>query len=290
MHCLKKTAIAAAIFLIMAACFVPLLWALDVPELKGRVNDYGGMLKPETVASLEASLAELEKTDSTQVVVLTINSLEGEVLEQFSIRVAEKWKIGHSGRDNGAILLISKQDRKVRIEVGYGLEGKLTDLMSGRIISDIIVPAFKGGDFDAGVLLGVDAITKTVRGEFTSENFRPQKAEKKSSSGMIGFMFFAFIAITAILSAKKRILGGIAGAAVLPAMAFFFLPLGIMLLLLIPAGFLLGLIVPALASGAGRHGGGGFGGFSGGGFSSGGGGGFSGGGGGFGGGGSSGSW
>jgi uncharacterized protein len=92
MHCLKKTAIAAAIFLVMAACFVPLSRALDVPELKDRVNDYAEMLKPGTVASLEASLEDLEKTDSTQIVVLTINSLEGEVLEQFSIRVAEKWR------------------------------------------------------------------------------------------------------------------------------------------------------------------------------------------------------
>jgi uncharacterized protein len=240
---LKKTAIAAVIFLIMAACSVTAAMALEVPELTGRVNDYAGMLKPETVTSLEASLLELEKTDSTQIVVLTINSLEGEVLEQFSIKVAEKWKIAHKGRDNGAILLISKQDRKVRIEVGYGLEGRLTDLMSGRIISDIIVPAFKSGDYDTGVLQGVDAMIKTVRGEYTSENFRPQKAEKKSSGGIFAFLFIAFISSPADIGQKPHP-GRSGRSGHTPWHGLLFLPLGIMLLFLIPAGFLLGLIVP----------------------------------------------
>jgi uncharacterized protein len=98
---LKRTIIRAAILLIMAACSITAAMALEAPELKGRVNDYAGMLKPETVASLEASLAELEKTDSTQVAILTIDSLEGEVLEQFSIRVAEKWQIGHRAATTG---------------------------------------------------------------------------------------------------------------------------------------------------------------------------------------------
>ncbi|TRZ51770.1 TPM domain-containing protein, partial [bacterium] len=117
--------------------------ALDVPQLKGRVNDYASMLSPETAQKLDAALSAIEKSDSTQIVVLTIPSLEGEVIEEFSIKVAEAWKIGQKNLDNGAILLVSKNDRKLRIETGRGLEGKLTDLISGRIIRSEIIPKFK---------------------------------------------------------------------------------------------------------------------------------------------------
>ena len=101
------------------------LFALEVPPLKGRVNDYAGILSSATTRQLEGILGDLEKTDSTQIAVLTIPSLEGEVLEQFSIKVADQWKIGRADFDNGAILLIALKERKIRIEVGYGLEGSL---------------------------------------------------------------------------------------------------------------------------------------------------------------------
>jgi len=102
--------------------------ALEVPTLKGRVNDYGAMLPPEAKSRIETLLKDLEEKDSTQVVVLTVPSLAGDSLEDFSMRVAERWKIGRKGLDNGAILVIARDDRKVRIEVGYGLEGRLTDI------------------------------------------------------------------------------------------------------------------------------------------------------------------
>ena len=122
--------------------------ALDVPPLRGHVNDYAGILSPRAVQELETRLADFERSDSTQLVVLTIPSLAGENLKEYSIKVAESWKVGMKGLDNGAILLIAKQERKVRIEVGRGLEGKLTDLVSGRIIRGEIAPRFKAGDFD----------------------------------------------------------------------------------------------------------------------------------------------
>jgi len=125
----------SGIFLLIWASYA---FGLDVPALKGRVNDYGNILSSSTEGQLEAVLGELERTDSTQIVVLTIPSLEGGSLEDFSIRVADQWKIGQENKDNGAILLISKNERKLRIEVGYGLEGSLTDLISGRIIRDIL--------------------------------------------------------------------------------------------------------------------------------------------------------
>jgi len=104
-------------------------------------------------------------------VVLIVPSLEGDALEDFSMRVAEQWKIGHKGLDNGAILLISKADRKVRIEVGYGLEGRLTDLAAGRIIREAILPAFRAGRFDQGGER-VQAMIDSVRGEFKADDRR----------------------------------------------------------------------------------------------------------------------
>jgi len=113
---------------------------LNVPALKGRVNDYADMLSPGETAELQAKLEQHEKETSNQIVILTVPSLEGEVLEDFSIRVADKWKIGQKGKDNGVIILIARDEKKIRIEVGRGLEGVLTDLLSGRIIEEMKTP------------------------------------------------------------------------------------------------------------------------------------------------------
>ncbi len=272
--------------LLVLACLLALpLQALDVPALKGRVNDYANMLSPGTVASLEEKLAGFEKSDSTQIVVLTIPSLQGEVLEEFSIRAAEKWKIGLKKLDNGVILLVAKEDRKMRIEVGYGLEGKLTDLRAGRIIDNIIKPSFKAGDYDRGVTEGVDAIMQTVRGEYSAADAPAAEKKDFNSSSVVTPSIFIFFFI-GIIGKIKRILGGIAGAVIIPIAAVVLFGFKLFMLLLIPGGFLLGLIIPSLmtllwlfgGSGSGRGSGGGSGG------------GFSGGGGSFGGGGASGSW
>jgi uncharacterized protein len=142
------------------------LFALDVPALKGHVNDYAGMFKPATVSVLENELADFENKESTQIVVLTVPSLQGEVLEEFSMKVAEKWRLGQKKLDNGVILFISKEDRKIRIEVGYGLEGRLTDLYAGRIIDNNIKPAFKAGQYDEGILVAARCIEQAVKGEY----------------------------------------------------------------------------------------------------------------------------
>jgi uncharacterized protein len=279
-------------YLILSASFLTSLYALEVPVLKSRVNDYANMLSPQTRYDLEAKLEQLEKSDSTQIIVLTIPSLEGDAIENFSIRVAERWKIGQKKLDNGAILVVSDKDRKVRIEVGYGLEGKLTDLISGRIISDIIIPNFKNNNFDQGVIDSVDAIISVVRGEFKANEPVGRKKSFLSGNGIF-FVFFLLFFI-GIAGSVKKIFGGMLGAAVFPIIGLFALPLSIWLLLLIPVGFLAGLIIPVIMSGIGH--GGGWSGRGGGGFSIGGGGGFSsggfggGGGGSFGGGGASGDW
>lgn len=265
--------------------------ALEVPKLQGRVNDLAGLISRGTEAELERRMAELESSDSTQLVILTITSLEGEVLEEYSIKVAEEWGIGQKGYDNGALLLVSKNDRAVRLEVGYGLEGSLTDLLAGRIIDNEILPNFSAGRFDAGFLKGIEAVTAAVKGEYKTEA-KPSSRAGSVRSGRSLMPFFIIFIVVAMLGSKKRIFGGLAGAVLIPVIGVFVLSLGLqMLFFLIPLGFIGGLILPGFyflpGIGMGRrshyHGGGGF---SGGSF----GGGFSGGGGGFGGGGASGGW
>ena len=280
------------------------LGALDVPPLKAHVNDYARMFSGGTVQEMERLLTDFEAAESTQIVVLTIPTLAGENLEEYSIKVAETWKIGLKKIDSGVILLIARDEKKIRIEVGRGLEGKLTDLTSGRIIRSDITPRFKAGDFDGGLKRGLLAITSAVKGEYKPQD-RDVRHAKKSAPPIFALLMFLFVPLI-FLGAMSKILGGAAGAVGLPiaaSIAFSGLPL-LLLLGLGAVGLILGLIVSTVfGSGFGRWGGpgrggpfmgGGFGGglFGGGGFGGGdsGGGGFSGGGGDFGGGGASGDW
>jgi len=267
--------------------------ALDVPSLRAHVNDYANLLSPAASQRIEAELSAFEQSDSTQIVVLTIPSLEGESLEEYSIKVAEAWKIGQKGKDNGAILLVAKQERKIRIEVGRGLEGKLTDLVSGRIIRNEIAPGFKSGDFDAGVGAGVTAIMAVVKGEYAASP-QDEHRGRKSTRPIVTLLIFLLVACV-VLGAVSKVLGGLAGAVGLPIIAsVLFSGAGLILIIILAiVGFFGGLFLSFLF-GSGRGGGLGGGPFLGGGFGGGFGGGsdggFSGGGGDFGGGGASGDW
>jgi uncharacterized protein len=141
--------------------------ALAVPSLRGRVNDDAGLISPEAEARIAAKLEALENDTGAQVAVLTIVSLEGEALEDYSLRVAETWGLGRAEQDDGALLLIAKNDRKMRLEVGYGLEPVLSDVLSRRILDQILRPAFRAGDFDGGIERAVDAVDGLVRGTST---------------------------------------------------------------------------------------------------------------------------
>jgi uncharacterized protein len=132
--------------------------ALEVPELRARVNDYAKVLSESARTNLEARLAAHESKTGHQFAVLTVPSLEGDPLEDFSIRTVEKWKLGHAKVDDGLLLLVAQREHKVRIEVGYGLEGHITDALSSRIIRDTIVPEFRKGDYDAGITRGMNAL------------------------------------------------------------------------------------------------------------------------------------
>jgi uncharacterized protein len=291
-----------SLFILVLCCQPMAAYGLDVPKLQGYVNDFAGMIGPSVRSRLEEELKAFEQSDSTQIVILTVPSLEGESLEEFSIRVVEAWKIGQQGKDNGVLFIVSQQERKIRIEVGRGLEGKLTDLMAGRIIDQVIKPRFKQADYDAGFITGVSALISATRGEFKAEP-RSVQRRQKGFPPFLTFLLFLGIFVL-ILGSLSRILGGIAGALGLPAFVYLaVLPIGaIAIILLALVGFGGGLFLPGLfssgRSGKGRdrgHGGGffygpGIGGSSiggGGSFSNGG---FSGGGGSFGGGGASGDW
>ncbi|WP_316896400.1 TPM domain-containing protein [Pseudodesulfovibrio indicus] len=236
---------ALALLLILGAP----LWAsaLDVPPYTTRVNDLAKMMSPVTRQDIEARLADLEATDSTQVAVLTVPSLEGDSIEDFSIRVAEAWKVGRKDFDNGVILLVSKQDRKIRIEVGYGLEGRLTDVLSGRIIDNVITPQFKAGDFDRGFSDGVAAICGAVRGEYTAPQPKP-KSKINILAILIGPMIF-MILFTEKFGRRRSDVTGKSNSVRRSGSGFIFLP------------------GPRIGGGGGfGGGGGGFGGFGGGGF------------------------
>jgi len=139
-------------------------WGIDVPSLTGRVVDLAHVLPASTVDSLSAQFADHEAKTSNQVAVLIIPSLDGDALEEFSHRVATTWRLGQKGTDNGVLLLVVPQERKLRIEVGYGLEGVLTDARSAQIIRNIIVPRFRAGDLPGGITAGVQAIVGTIEG------------------------------------------------------------------------------------------------------------------------------
>ena len=264
--------------------------ALEVPQYQGYITDLAGMISPVERQRLEQMLLAFEQSDSTQIAVLTIPSLEGDALEDFSIRTVDAWKIGQKGKDNGVLLLVSKGDRKARIEVGRGLEGVLTDLLAGRIVDQIITPRFKAGQFDEGFEAGISAIISATRGEFQGTGQDPRRASRRGGqSSLFNYLIF-FAILVGFLGRLSKPVGAVTGAVLLPLFTFLGVSssLGwLILLLLIPGGALLGLLLPILfanAAGGGFFmGGGGFGGGDSGGF-----GGF--GGGGFGGGGASGSW
>jgi uncharacterized protein len=161
---------------------------LDIPPATGYVNDRAEIISSGAEQKLERFLKGFRQSDSTQIVVLTIDSLEGEALDGYAIRVAESWGIGQEGKDNGALLLIAKEERKVRIEVGYGLEGRLTDLLSGRIIDNEITPRFKAGDFDGGVIAGVAAMAEAVRGEY--QGTASARKKERNPLGLLALLLF----------------------------------------------------------------------------------------------------
>lgn len=264
---------------------------LPVPELPARVSDQTGTLNAAQRGALEQKLAAFEQAKGSQIAVLIVTSTAPETIEQYSLRVAEQWKLGRKGVDDGALLLIAKNDRALRIEVGYGLEGALPDAIAKRIIAETITPHFQQGDFYGGIDAGINQMIQVIDGE-------PLPAPKQVRGGgsqadrLIGSLLLPFMVLYVIGQGLRRLIGsfpasalvgGGTGVAAFLVLGSGLVGLGIALFAMIVAL----LLYSGAAAGLPIHGG--YGGGRGGGFG-GGGGGFSGGGGGFGGGGASGRW
>jgi len=178
--------------------------AISIPPLTGRVNDTAGMLSASQSSTLERMLSGLEETNSSQVVLLTVPNLQGLTIEDFAIRVAESWKIGQKGLDNGVILVVALKERKIRIEVGYGLEPLLTDAKSDYIIRRLMIPRFREGDYYQGIHDGLEQITGIIRRDFDispeeMEKFRKEKKRKSGKSPIpIGLIILIFIILSSI--------------------------------------------------------------------------------------------
>ena len=268
-------------------------FALDVPPLTGRVVDLAHVLPADVAASLANDLEAHETKTSNQVAVLILPSLEGEPLESFSHRVGTTWKLGQKGTENGVLLLVALRERKVRIEVGYGLEGTLTDLRSAHIIRQEIVPRFRSGDLPGGIAAGVHAILGTIEGTYKAEEVLSGHARSDQEPTAFQYVIIGIVVGTLAgivlshgLQRTRALLGSL-----LAFLVAQFASAGLGLLAAGVTAFLLWLILQANRGRGGGWGegfmigpGGGFGG------SFGGGGGFSGGGGDFGGGGASGDW
>lgn len=158
-----------------------------VPELwSQRVHDEAKVLSASVVDQLELELKQYEDSTSNQIAILIISSLDGDVLEDYSLRVAEKWQLGSKKNDNGVLLLIAVDDHKMRVEVGQGLEGVLTDAHSNRIIRNEMAPNFRRGDYDAGVKAAVNSMIKAIGGEYSAED----PAEENTLLGKLIFGLF----------------------------------------------------------------------------------------------------
>ena len=258
-----------------------------VPRLTARVTDQTGTLSPDQVRGLEQRLQAFEAAKGSQVAVLIVPTTQPEAIEPYALRVVESWKLGRGKVDDGALLLVAKDDRALRIEVGYGLEGALPDAIAKRIIEEIIVPKFRAGDFAGGIEAGLEQIIKVIEGE-------PLPAPTRSSSpstpdNLVMLVIFLFMFGNMLRAWLGRFLGGTVGGGLAAVLLWGFtgmLVLGVLVGLLVFVLILLGSSSGGRSRGGWSAGGGSYRG-GGGGFRSGG---FSGGGGSFGGGGASGRW
>ncbi|MEP1780033.1 TPM domain-containing protein [Reichenbachiella sp.] len=263
-----------------------------IPELKQRVTDLSGTFSDGDLGYLEDKLARFEENKGSQIAVLILPSTKPEEIEQYSIRVAEKWKIGRGGVDDGVLMVIAMEDRKMRIDVGYGLEGAIPDIYAKRIFENIITPEFRHSQFATGINKGLDAIIDLINGEelpaVTKKNYKPQGSGKNFSIGLILFGLIGLSIIKSLI--KKSSVKFIVAVLIALLLAWAMSNIIMGFFSLIVSLFVLFSNSTGGRGGGGYYGGGYYGG-SGGGFSGGGGfGGFSGGGGGFGGGGASGDW
>lgn len=265
-------------FFLLSWCMA--VWALvGVPELSSRVTDLAATLSAEQVSALENKLAAFEAKSGSQIAVLVVPTTGEKDIAEFGIEVADLSKLGRKGIDDGVILIVAKDDRKLRLEVGYGLEGVIPDAIAKRVIEETIAPHFKEGDYAGGIDAGVGQLMGLIEGEAL-----PAPTDSQGEDdGAFMFILFGGLVLGFLLSAAMgRMMGGLLAG--LGSVAVSALVLGLALSMALFVGFMVFCIVATgMTGGSGWSSGGGFGGSSGGGS-------WGGGGGGFGGGGASGSW
>lgn len=281
---------------VLKNCLLVLCWLLfatgslraelvPVPALQHRVTDLTQTLTAEQQSALETRLADFEQQKGSQIAVLIVPTTAPEAIEQYSIRVVDAWKLGREKQDDGVLLLVAKDDRKIRIEVGYGLEGAIPDIYAKRIISEIMVPSFRQGDFYGGINLAVEQIIKLIFGEQLPAPAQTRQNGDKLWDMLYVVLIAAFVVGGILRAVFGKFLGGMLNGGLVGVLIWIF---GGGLLVAIVLGIIAFFLTFAGASGLGHVGGLGSSGYRGG---YGGSGGWSGGGGGgFGGGGASGSW
>jgi uncharacterized protein len=269
-----------------------------VPPLRAPVTDLTATLTPQQVATLDQQLRAFEAKKGGQIALLIVPTTRPETIEQYGIRVAEEWKLGRRGVNDGALLLVAKDDREVRIEVGYGLEGVLPDVLADRIIEQVIVPRFRSGDFFGGIDEGIKRMIALIEGEPLPEPARGQRSQP-SGDRLGGVLPLLLLAVFVGSSMLRRMLGRFGGASATAGIAAALVWFLTSTLVIAIGAAAIAFVIALLGGGGGgglasprRRGWGGYtgGGWGGGGWGGGGGGGWSGGGGGFGGGGASGRW
>jgi uncharacterized protein len=198
---IMKNSRPAVLFVMLIICLCAVTAGTNYPKLDQRVTDLTNTLSNQERQKIDQDLKSYEDTTSTQIVVLMINSLEGESLEEYANRTFLLNKIGQEKKNNGVLLLISKKDRKVRIETGYGLEGALTDAVSSQIIRNEIIPRFKDGDYFGGIVTGVDTIIRVIRGEYQAEG---DKAPAISAGMVFMVLMFGIFVLLPLISSRRR--------------------------------------------------------------------------------------
>lgn len=202
--------------LLVLVLVVKPIQAFEVPNFEGRVTDKAGLYSQEFKSQLEEKLAKIDSETRAEVSVLTINKLPDAYIEEYTVEVFEKWDIGKAKEDNGVLLVIAKDDREVRIEVGYGLEGAITDGRAGEIIRDEIVPQFKLDNYELGTMAGVEKIEKYIRGEVEENGIVSQTTGKVTDFVdnfkvlTLGFLFLTYMAAF-FARTREFVAGGIVG-------------------------------------------------------------------------------
>lgn len=185
--------------------------AFETPALVGGVNDYAQLMDDSVATKLSQALLDIHRKGGPQLAVLTVSSLEDLPIEDASMQVVKSWKLGTESKDNGILLMISKKDRKVRIEVGQGVEGDLTDAYSRRIIDNIIVPTFRQGDYTSGVVMGVDGILQRMNPPIYLEDYLGKPHSRRRQSGDLTWVHLLIFLILVFMGSPLAGLIGLSG-------------------------------------------------------------------------------